>query len=677
MWLFLLGQVLLSGSQVLDLLPVGDSAVFVVSSAGIHLWHGGTLDSLADPAVLKGLPRAIAPVPPDTLWVGTDEGLRLCRGTSERIHTCGAVAMDPVMDLFVRGDTLFLATTAGLVLRTPEREIARLNRAAGLPLLSDTLLVLRLSGDTLLVGTARGLHRVPLFALNQITAWNDTLLTGYPIRDAILFHDTLWIASDSGVWRAGMWIHSESAFHLDTLNDTLLVGAWPEGLYHATSAGLMPLFAGFSGHAAHVFVRTNEGFLWGDHGAWPGLVPEEGGGLWLDTLRSPTGLPFRRATDLVEDRDGNLWGVFWNREGLPDAPSGALWVYLPVEDTLLFTFLPQPLRLAPHPDGGVWVSHYTWSGGGNAGLYRAVVEAGSLRVDSVDVGTRLVMALEAYGDRLYLGFYQGGSSGKFGIRVREADGTVRSLQDNLSEIWRVEAPAVLRVCAGRLWVGTQGQGLLVLDTSGTLVGSVTLPSNVVMDAVCMGDSLLALTDGGLVSVHSDLTTGRTLSLTEPVALDRGLGALWILTRRELLKLSDDFSVTERIPLGTDRLPGTLFESSSLRPLHHPLAVMKTSSRVAVATTRGVVLLSFDNVSSRSPWRIWPHPVQGMSFFLDGPPVDRLYLLSPQGTRIPLRVDRVGGNRLRIVLLVPPSRGPHWLVVEGRGERHTQIVLIRP
>ncbi len=681
MWLVLVSQVLLSGSRVYALLPLSDTLVLVASSAGIQAWTPRGLDSLAAPAALSGVPRVLAFRPPDTLWVGTDEGLQLCRGALSRL-SCTPVGMDPVRDMLVRGDTLVLATDEGLILRTPTAELVRLNRGAGVPLLSDTLLRLRAAGETLLVATARGLHRVPFQDLTRISAWTDSLLPGIPVRDARLFHDTLWVATDSGLFGSGTWVYTGGAVHaLAVVGDTLFAGAWPAGVYRVDGLLLHPLFPTLNRHLAGTLVFLPDGVLWGDNGGWSGLFPEEGGGLWKDSLPLLSGLPFRRATDLVEDRDGHLWGIFWNREALPRTPSGAVWVYMPEEDTLLWTFLPQPYALAPHPDGGVWVAHYVWGGGGNAGAYHVRVAGNTLQVDSMDLGSPFVMAVEPYGTELYFGYYQGGASGQFGIRVRENDGTLRALQDNLSEIWRVEQPAVLRVCAGRLWVGTHGQGVLVLELSGAVVGTITrgngLPGNVVVGAACAGDSLLVLTDGGLASLHGDLTVGKTLSLTGSVALDRGLGALWVLTTSELLKLDRSLTVQERIPLGSSRISGTLFSSTTLRTFHRPLTVLHRSGKVAVATTRGVVLLSFVQPASGSPWVVWPHPIQGTAFFLEGPPVERLFLLSPQGKRIPLRVDRVGGNRLRVVLLTPPSRGPHWLVIEGQGQRHTRLVLFSP
>ncbi len=681
MWLVLVSQVLLSGSRVHALLPLSDTLVLVASSAGLQAWTPHGLDSLADPSALPGIPHALAFRPPDTLWVGTNAGLRLCRGAFSRL-SCTATSMTPVRDLLIRGDTLFLATEEGLVLRTATAELARLNRGAGVPLLSDTLLRLRTTGETLLVGTARGLHRVPFAGLTQLSAWTDTLLSGIPVRDVRFFRDTLWVATDSGLFLNGTRVYAGGAVHtLAVKGDTLYAGAWPAGIYRVDGPMLTPLFPTLDGHLAGALAFLPDGVLWGDDGGWPGLFTEEGGGLWKDTLSLLTGLPFRRATDLVEDRNGRLWGIFWNREALPRTPSGAIWVYLPEEDTILWTFLPQPYALAPHPEDGVWVAHYVWGGQGNAGAYWVRVESNTLQVDSVDLGSRLVMVVEPHGTRLFFGYYQGGASGRFGIRVLEDDGSLRALQDNLSEIWRVEQPAVLRVCTGRLWVGTHGQGMLALDFSGSVVGSVTrgngLPGDVVVGAVCAGDSLLVLTEGGLVSLRPDLSVGKTLPITDPVALDQGLGSFWVLTGSELLKLSPDFAVEERIPLGSARISGELFPGTTLRTLHRPLAVLSRSGRVAVATTRGVVLLSFAEPPSRSPWAVWPHPVQGTAFFLEGPPVDQLFLLSPQGKRIPLRVDRAGGNRIRVTLLTPPSRGPHWLVIEGQGRRHTRLVLFSP
>jgi len=682
MWFVLVSQMLLSGSRVLALLPISDTLVVVASSAGIHLWRPGGADSLADPGTLSGIPYALAFVPPDTLWVGTDKGLRLCRGKLSRL-SCTSIGMDPVRDLLIRGDTLFLATDQGLVLRTPGRELARLNRRVGVPLLSDTLLRLRTAGETLLVATARGLHRVPIQDLTRLNAWTDTLLSGKPVRDVQPFRDTLWIATDSGLYRnGGIQVYAGGAVHaLAVAGNTLYAGAWPSGIYRVDGLTLTPLFPALDGHLAGNLVFLPDGVLWGDDGGWPGLFPEEGGGLWKDTLPVSKGLPFRRATDLVEDRDGHLWGIFWNREALPLTPSGAIWVYLPEADTILWTTLPQPYALAPHPEGGVWVAHYVWGGRGNAGAYRVRVVGTTLQVDSVDLGSRFVMTLEPYGSRLFFGYYQGGSSGRFGIRVREEDGSLRTLQDNLLEIWRVEQPAVLRVCAGRLWVGTHNLGLLVLDLSGSVLGSITrghgLPGDGVVGAVCAGDSLLVLSDGGLASVYPDLTVRKTLPLPKPVTLTRGLGAIWVLTTSELLKLDEDFTVKERIPLGSTRIPGELFASTDLRTFHRPLAVLSRSARVAVATTRGVVLLSFAGSGGISPWVIWPHPVRGREFFLEGPPAEQFFLLSPQGKRIPLQVDRMGGGRLRVTLLLPPSRGPHWLVIEAQGQRHTRLVLFSP
>ncbi len=709
MWVLIAGYLYLSSPVVYDIAKSGD-ALWIATPAGVWVW--GWNNEPRGPVLtrehLSGIPRVLVPsYERDELWVGTSRSLDVCVYVSRFVPKtpplppppeCMSVVFAPVHDIAVVNHPIsapyraFLATPNGLILLGAEeglREVGRLNRQAGIPLLSDTLTSLFLHGDTLWVGTLRGLHRVPVSRLNQVDAWGDTLLTGQTIHDVLVWGGVPVVATDQGVWLDGGWVHQqEPAYRLVVENDTLFFSASPAGIYAMPPGALQarPLFP-LEGYSGGPLARTPDGaWLWGDRGGWPGPFPQEGNGLWLDTQRVVFGsrdLPARQVADMVEDGEGNLWGIFWNREGLPDLPSGWVWVYIPREDRVLASPLPQPFQLAPHPVRGVWIAHYRWDGGGTAGAYHAYVDGGNLQVDSIDLGTSLVMALAPWGNGgLVYGYYQGGSSGKFGVRIWFPDGTLRSVTEGLSELWRVESRAVLRGCGDRIVVGSHGQGVWVLDENGGTVAHLStasgLPSDEVLEVLCAGDTLWVLTPQGLVRVEA-LTriTGR-LPLSQPVAMVQGLGFLWVLSEQDLLKVSPDLQVLERWSLETSTLPGELFPSTTLRIRHRPLAVMNRWSYVAVATTSGVYLLSFADRDARAaaPWTIWPHPVRGREFFLEGPPVDRILLFSPEGRRIPLRVDHLG-QRLRIQLLIPPTRGPYWLVVEGENLRHTQIVLFTP
>lgn len=687
---------LLSGRAVYDMVQPTGGTVWVATSGGIWIWRDATLSQAIAPTALPDLPWVLSLSPDsEALWVGTPKGLWICepisssgslRGTS-CTHT---LINDPIYHIVWDSLQAFLASPAGLILTTgiqQPREIGRLNRQTGIPLLSDTLTRLFLQGDSVLwVGTAEGLHRVSLPSLNQTSAWRDTFLVGREIRDILFWGDSLVVATDSGLWIENRWVYLQPTSRLTVEGDTLFFTASPAGLYALSPFDVQPSprFP-IQDRRGGAFVRTPEGWLWADWGGWDGLFPEEGNGLWLDTQRvtlTPTELPFRRVTDMVEDREGNLWGIFWNREDLPERPSGWVWVYLPQDQKVLARPLPQPFQLTPHPLRGVWAAHYRWGGSGNAGAYWITIQGDSLQVDSVDLGTDLVMALNTWrGESLVYGYYRGGSSGAFGIRIWEPSGVLRPITEGLSEFWRVEMHPSLQGCSNRIVAGSHGQGLWIFSETGNTLAHINtasgLPSDIILDAVCVGDTLWVLTDQGLARVERFSHVVRTLPLNSPVAMDDGLGALWILTHQELLKVSYDLQIFDRWNLQTSTLPGEIFPSTTLRINHHPLAVMRRSGYVALSTTAGVSLLSMvDRGGERSPWIVWPHPVTGREFFLEGPPVDRIFLFTSQGKRIPLQVTPMG-QRLRIQLLTPPIRGPYWLVVEQDRIRHTQVILFSP
>lgn len=213
--------------------------------------------------------------PSGSLWAGTEEsGIARIRpdGTFRRtLSTFDGLPGDRVQAIYVRSDTLWVGTSAGVALLTE-------------------------SPGTGQIG----------FTRTYTNASTGGALAGDDVRGFLQVGDTLWCATTSGLssFASGAWERrtgalslaaTSLAFHLDTLWAATALGPYQyvSGVFRAANAG--------HAFASQVLYATSSGLYSGTAllGAY-----RYGGGAWIS---QSTGLPSFRVTAFRDGPDGNLW----------------------------------------------------------------------------------------------------------------------------------------------------------------------------------------------------------------------------------------------------------------------------------------------------------------------------------------------------------------------------------
>ncbi len=625
----------------------------------------------------------------DTLWLGTNDVLQ-CTG-----EVCGSLGLPGrpvrVRNLIRLGDTLWVATEGvGLARYVTSTGTWTLFRRSRVPvMLSDTVYRIRVQGDTLYVATAWGLHRVDRTRMLQLSAWEDTLLTGHAILDVLPLPGTLWVAALDGLYRGRTRVDTLQCGTLAAQGGTYAacVGAglyrWTGGAWQAVWTPDVPIQAWRLMWVEGRPWVSDLGFL----SALPALSPERGGGVWVEGVRirfSP--LPWNRWTDLGVDGAGRFWALVWNRQGIPSASPGAVMLMAQgASPVVVADTFPQPFVLAPDSRDGVWIGRYRWGGPADGGrsVYHLRWNPHARKVDTLQVDTLfapLVFSLVSDGAQGYNAWlYNGGSTGRFTLLHRGADGTYRVLTE-ATELFRVPTRGGLVRVGEVLVTGSHLQGVLVHDTLGRLIqvlGTAQGLADVqVMDVQAQGDTVWVLTrhalqrlvpggSGFVLQGTFHASPGESL---QSMAVSRS--SVFLLTSRALIQLDPSrLQVNARWTLG-QTLPGQLWPTSERAAVHRSLVYEPRNDVLWINTTAGLIRFSLVTVPGavEEAYRVFPNPLRGATLFVRGPAPERWWVVDPLGHPVPVRASNPTLYGIRLELSPPRGRGVYRLILERKGRR---------
>ncbi len=475
--------------------PSQGTIIAIAQTADGYLWLGGyrgldrfdgvhftSFNHSNTPALRNDNVFALAEGQDGSLWIGTDGGgvARHQDGGFTAVTTADGLADDRVLCLLAARDgSLWIGTKAGLSRLAGDR-IASYRRGDGLPNNYVSALAEDPDGGVW-IGTQKGLARL-----------EDGTFSVYGTRDGLAGDEIGGLAVDR---RGGLWIGSHGA----------ALSRYRGGVFSR------PSWDGETVEDAVSFLEDSGGNLW---------VGTYGGGLYrirgdrLSAYGPADGLTSDLIWALVEDREGSLW---LGTEG------GGL---MRLRDTALTPVttrdgLPHDrIMVVYEGSGGLWIGT---DGGGLARLVDGAVTSYTARDG---LASDFVSALvERRDGSLWIGSNHGVN------QLRQG----RITSDFAAEVGAVPVKAVFEDRQDRLWIGTDGRGLLALEGDSTTRYSTAegLPgSGVRVFAENRDGDLWIGTDGGLARIRDgELTAVAELagSFVRAIHEDPG-GALWIGTR---------------------------------------------------------------------------------------------------------------------------------------------------
>jgi ligand-binding sensor domain-containing protein len=507
----------------------------------------------------------------DSLWVSTDQGLVL-------ITTEGSVDWsDDGITLFREADgladenvhvallsdtVLWVGTRDGLnvvplgQMGDPSQwEVLRV--ADGLP--SDSILSLAEQDGVVWIGTAEGVSH---WDGGQI--FLDTLTLGLEVRQIAVRADTVWAATDEGIWRRedGGWVDVSADLPVRDVMAVAVDGGgrtwiglgsgrsgttrclWGEGLARWETGEWVEYRAdGMASNAVMDLALDLDGTLWCCH--YPGGVSHLTSDGWERYTRATTGSGLGSDWVLwgVVDSGGEKWFGTWGG-GVSRLTSDGEWLRYYSGNTPLERDLVGALAVDGHDN--LWVFDY-----GNA-LYG--------RADSDSTWWRLDLGGE---ERIYDMVVDGadvvwGGSYDRGLRRLDYAGTLGELADDSVTVYSLEqglaGPNVRAVAtggSGAVWVGTTGGASLFDGQSFTTYRSASsgLLSDFVSDILVddAGD-VWFLTEAGVsvlepggswrsyTSQNSGLVSGPIGDNSNGLVVDESGGYVWIGTGWGLSRL---------------------------------------------------------------------------------------------------------------------------------------------
>ncbi len=291
------------------------------------------------------------------LWVGSTKGAAQLHLDGELLQPRNLFFAEPwnleVRDVAFNGDTTSFATSDGLWLSIGAGTFQQFSTSNGL-LDDDVRCILNGQGGTIYVGTGSGVQR-----LENDGSLTDMLggLSGSSLvaNDILLWEDTLWLASDGGVysyneseegWKSRM-DNLETSAVLSLFVDpdtTLYVGTYRGGMARrADSEWIVKKFPGPSVNFQTNIAVDRRGVLWA--GTWkvPGSESSLGrfdGSDWVNFTSSSSGLAYNMISSLAVAPDSTVWaGSPWHNpsgtsglsilddNGTSDSGDDAWWVF--------------------------------------------------------------------------------------------------------------------------------------------------------------------------------------------------------------------------------------------------------------------------------------------------------------------------------------------------------------
>ncbi len=489
--------------------PAQGTVIAIVQTADGYLWLGGyqgldrfdgvgftSFNHSNTPALRDDNVFALVEGTDGSLWIGTDGGglTRLKGGRFTAYATADGLVNDHVLCLLAARDgSLWIGTKAGLS-RLADGQFLSYTRRDGLP--EDY--VASLAEDpagSIWIGTAEGLVR-----------WKDGTFSVYGTRDGLAGTEIGGLAVDR---RGDLWIGSHGA---------------PLSRYR-DGAFTRPAWDGRSVEDAVSFLEDSGGNLW---------IGTYGGGLFRLreerlTVHGPDdGLTSDLVWTLVEDREGSLWmgtegGGLMRLRDTPLTP-------VTVRDGL-----PHERIMVVYEDSGasLWIGT---DGGGLARLDNGAVTTYTVREG---LASDFVTALTQRRDG---SLWIGGNGGINQLR----QGRITS--DFASEVGAVPVKAIFEDRRSRLWIGTDGRGLVSIEGASVSRYSAAdgLPGSGVRTlAEDRRGTLWIGADGGLARLDDgELTAVADLAGTFVRAIHEDPeGSLWIGTRGSGLFRIEDGEVT--------------------------------------------------------------------------------------------------------------------------------------
>ena len=416
----------------------------------------------------------------DYIWIGTQNGLNRYDGNTFRVYKKGdgsGLLQDAVCSLREDADgNIWVGTLLGLYILSPESETFRsipLSDASDKPVEGlvrdiefgpegETYVAI---ADTCLlqIGKDFSTRQIPLGETGRGIRIRDLQTDGY---------GNLWVASYAGglleilgkdhdeVKQYPFMGKTERRFTkvvpLD--NETLLVGSVDYGVLQfdlrSKSFSQMEGFGYEDVYFVHDILVASDGRVW--VGAENGVHIKDASGISRLTHTSDISSPLsdNAVFSLTEDCDGGIWiGTYFGGVNYYSPYSSMFRKYYPVPgaNTLHGKNISE---FCPAPDGTVWV------GTEDSGLHRFNPDDGSFQSGFLPAGN--IHALEIIDGKLWAGSY---GEGLFVLDPHKQGFRRYSLATEGGSPGENSVYSILRDLTGQVWIGTEN-GLFLYDASG-------------------------------------------------------------------------------------------------------------------------------------------------------------------------------------------------------------------
>lgn len=561
-----------------------------------------------------------------TVWIGFGNGLlQRFDPTENRWLTIDDYFGNQIVDLVPIGDSLFVALNIGLSLFIPSRqEVKETYRNLGFRATTGNYLtdipvnVILLSGDEIWVGTNEGLAYATLGSQNLMDPenWDQvTTADGIPdksVSSLCLFNDELYAGTDRGLSRrvGDVWtiLDFSTVYDIHPFQDRLIV-AMSRGILAWTGE----IWEDISGEAIASSLAIFENELWA--GTDRGLIKYDISNTnWIQYL--PNTPPSNLIADLAIDENGAIWCCSRNSGffGFDDNQ----WV------TYNTTNIPES-RLNDYFSVLVGSDQSKWFGSWGDGITRLMPDQSLIRyrVENGFLHGIAIDASYAVANDLALG-----PDGTVWIMNLLADNNQPIIAVTPDEQWTyygadegISTLYLKRLTVdplGRVWIGSEFDGVFVLDPSNTpndksddpSIGRLTTSDGLETNEVT---ALASDFDGGIwigtpVGLHYYFAGGLTLQHGLPsdnitaLAVD-GANNIWIGTQDGLCTfINQSFECTLFTEDNSDLISN---EISSL-------SFDENSGSLLIGTSKGFSILKTpfsEPVSELTTLKVFPNPFE--------------------------------------------------------------------